>query len=151
MSYFNVNQSGGTGGPINTLNNQSPVAGNFNIASAAGTLTVTSTSGNINLEVSNVYAPYKRISFANSPYSVLVTDYYISVDTSGGPISIIMPAAPTTDQTFLIKDRTGNANTNNITVTSAGGNTIDTTASYLIEGNYESSSFLFNSGNYETF
>lgn len=150
MSQLFVNQSSGTGGPVNTINSQPPVAGNFNLTSTGGTVAITSAPGAINFEVSNVYGPYRRITFADSPYSALVTDYFISVDTSGGAISIILPTAPTTNQTFLIKDRTGNANTNNITVTSVG-NTMDTTASYIIEGNYESSSFLFNTANYETF
>lgn len=148
---FNRASGGGSGGPINTINNEPPVANNFNITSADGTLNVVSTVGNVDLSVSGVYGVYRSISFADSPYSILVTDDFISVDTSGGAISVILPATGTANQSWIVKDRTGNANTNNITVTAAGGFTVDTQVSYVIEGNYESSNFLFHGTNFETF
>ena len=95
---------------------------------------------------------YKAISFADSPYTVIPTDYYISADTSGGAIVVNFPDAPTQNTSYIIKDRTGNASTNNMTVKSLSGvTTVDLAASYLLAGNFDSIQILYHSGNYEIF
>lgn len=66
------------------------------------------------------------VNFAMSPYSPLLSDRILLVDTSGGPVSIIMPAAGARNGLDLeVKDATGNADPNNITVTFASGGTRD--------------------------
>jgi hypothetical protein len=95
---------------------------------------------------------YKAITFADSPYTVLPTDYYISADTSGGAIIVNFPDAPTNNTTYIIKDRTGNASINNIKVKSlTDASTIDLAASMPIAGNFGSVQLLYHSGNYEIF
>lgn len=95
---------------------------------------------------------YVSISFADSAYTVQPTDYFISVDTSGGPVIVNLPDAPAQNTTYIIKDRTGNASLNNITVKSlTGASTIDQAASYPIAGNFGSIQILYHSSNYEVF
>lgn len=151
MSQFTVNQSGSSG-PINTINNQSPVANNFNFTSPQGTLTITSAAGLITLDVSDVLDAYRRITVADSPYTVLSTDYFISVDSSGGPVIVRLPNAPATRDTWVIKDALGTAETNSITLTTPGGAvTFDGSTSYVFQDNYEANDVLFNGTSYELF
>lgn len=95
---------------------------------------------------------YTSVNFAASPYTVLTTDQYISVDSSGGAVTLRFPNAPTTSKTYTIKDRTGNAATNNITYTTVGGAvTIDGATSNVININYGSINLLFNATSYEAY
>lgn len=95
---------------------------------------------------------YTTVNHAQSPYTVVSTDEYISCDPSGGTISILLPNAPTTYREFVIKDRTGSASTSNISVTTVGGAvTIDGQTTYTIAGNYGSISLLFNGTSYEVY
>lgn len=85
------------------------------------------------------------------PYAVLATDYYIRVDTTSSR-TINLPNAPSTNRAYVIKDTTGSAGTNNITVTTPGGVvTIDGSTSYVMNVNYGSAQFLFNGTSYEVF
>ncbi len=113
----------------------------------------TSGSGNtVTLTLTGVALSYVNVTFGMSPYTVTATDYYISCDSSGGPITILLPNAPTTYDEYIIKDRTGNALTNNITVTTVGGVvTIDGVATYVFDENYESIEMIFNGSTYEIF
>lgn len=93
---------------------------------------------------------YKRITFADSPYFVQSTDYFISVDSSGGAVQIILPTTPANGTSYIIKDRVGKASTIPISI-SAGATTIDLAASYLLAGNFDSIQLLYELGNYEIF
>lgn len=85
------------------------------------------------------------------PYTALPNDYYISVDTSA-PRTILLPNAPTTFKSYLIKDRTGQAGMNNMTITTVGGVVlIDGSPSESIKDNYDSIEVLFNGTSYEIF
>ncbi len=87
-----------------------------------------------------------------SPYTVLAGDQFIGVDCSGGAITIRLPNAPTTGRYITIKDSTGSASANTITVTTVGGVvTIDGATSYLMTADYESVSVLFNGSSYEIY
>lgn len=95
---------------------------------------------------------YTQINHASSPYTVLATDYYISADPTAGTISILLPNAPTLYRRFVIKDRTGTASTNNISVTTVGGSvTIDGQTTYTIAGNYAAIELLWNGTTYEVY
>lgn len=122
-------------------------AGNLYITGNAGTNTLT-----INSTQAQFMTNYTSINHASSPYTVLATDYYISADPSSGAITVDLPNAPTTNRLFIIKDRTGNAAVNNITLTTPGGSvTIDGQTSYVMNSNYQSTLLLFNGSNYEVF
>ena len=89
---------------------------------------------------------YTSVNNAASPYTVLATDYYISVDTSGGAVSLLFPNAPTFKRTWVVKDRTGNAGANNITITTVGGVVnIDGATTFLINSNFGSANLIANS------
>ena len=61
-----------------------------------------------------------------------------------------LPAAPTTYRRYIVKDRTGNATTNNITVNGNGKN-IDNAATKVISGNFGSTQLLYNGTSWEVF
>lgn len=99
-----------------------------------------------------VSSNYTDVTTAMSPYVVTATDYFISVDSTAGPVIIQLPNTTVSYREFVIKDRTGQADTNNITVTTVGGAvTIDGTTSWVFTDNYESLEMLFNGTSYETF
>lgn len=99
-----------------------------------------------------IAAQYTSVNNAMSPYTVTSTDYFISVDASGGPVTINLPDGPTANREFIVKDRLGQSKTNNITIKSlSGGTTIDGHASYMFIDNYESLECLYHSANYEVF
>jgi hypothetical protein len=92
-----------------------------------------------------------RTAVSSSPYVVLSTDYFLSVNTATA-ITVQLPNAPTTGRTFAIKDSTGNSTVNNITVTTVGGTVlIDGATNYLINNNYSSIQTIFNGTSYEVF
>lgn len=65
------------------------------------------------------------------------TDYFFCLDPTSNAIAVDLPATPATGATYLIKDCTGKAATNNITVTPASGN-IDGASTLVMSTNYQS-------------
>lgn len=113
-----------------------------------------SAAGEVSLIPSGSIATnYTNVTFAMNPYNVLSSDYYLSVDSSGGGVIISFPSSPTSKQTWVVKDRTGNSSTFPILINAGGGsNTFDGSASYVIDDMYESIQILANpGGNYELF
>ncbi len=101
-----------------------------------------------------LFSPF--FSYTNvdaTPYVVSeVADSYLSVDTSIIAITVQLPDAPITGRTFTIKDRTGNAAANNITVTTVGGTVnIDGSASQIIITDNGSMQVIFNGTDYEIY
>lgn len=87
-----------------------------------------------------------------TPYVVLSTDDFMGVDCSGSAITIELPDAPSTGRTFVIKDITGSAATNNITVTTVSGIVlVDGSTSYIMNTNLESVTVLFSGSAYYIF
>lgn len=79
----------------------------------------------------------KSIGVAQSPYTPLITDNIILVDTSGGPVTVALTlAAARLSLPLTIKDVNGHALTNNISVTRSGAETIDGLATYPINADY---------------
>lgn len=78
-----------------------------------------------------------QVNFAQSPYTVLPTDYLIEVDTSGGAVQIQTAAGATRNNLeFTVKDINGHASTNNISVLKSGTDTIDGLATYPIASDF---------------
>lgn len=161
MSQAGVINIGGSGtGVVQTLTGNTggavpPTAGNINVL-GAGNLTVSGNAGTSTLTISEnsavLITSYKSIAFADSPYTVLDSDYYISVDTSGGAITIRFPNAPTTLRSWIVKDRTGNALANNITLTTVGGAVlIDGATSKLMNINHQADEIMFNATSFEIY
>lgn len=83
------------------------------------------------------------------PYTTLTTDYVVIVDTSSAR-TINLVASPATGTTYRIKDNTGSAAANNITITPAAGN-IDGSASYVINNNYGAIDLVYNGTQWNKF
>lgn len=114
------------------------------VTPGANTITI-SASGTTNLAYTNVNS---------SPYSVnfAAPDEYLSVDSSGGPITLNFPNTATLGRTYIVKDRTGSAATNNITLTTPGGTvTFDGSTSFVMNTNFEAVNIMGNGSNYEIF
>jgi|SRR5271170_39805 len=95
---------------------------------------------------------YTAVNHAASPYTVLTTDDYLGVTTSGGVVSVLLPNAPATGRVLYIKDTSGTSATSNISVTTIGGAvTIDGATTYTIATNYEAINVIFNGTAYEVF
>lgn len=86
-----------------------------------------------------------------SNYDLDENDYYVGVTSTAAARTINLPpsAGVNQDQVFIIKDQSGGAGTNNITVTTvAGVALIDGAASQVINVNYGSLTVKFDGTNY---
>lgn len=89
------------------------------------------------------------VNFGMSPYTPLPTDRVLLVDTAGGVVTIAMPLAASRNGLDLeVKDDTGHAAANNISVTFSGVETADGLAPYPIAGNYGAAKFGPQTGGY---
>ncbi len=142
----------------NTAGNSKPIG---SITAIYDTVTPGSEASHLNLAVSNTgdtvitgFSVYKdhvvlpKGQYVNVttpgayPYTTLISDYLILVDTSSAR-TITPLASPATGAMYVIKDNVGSAGTNNITVTPSGKN-IDGTASKTISTNYGSMTIVYN-------
>ena len=74
-----------------------------------------------------VPAAQKTVTVADSPYTILSTDNYLYVDTSGGAVTIVLPD-PTTFgyvKEYHILDTKGTFDTNNLTLSPHGAEKIE--------------------------
>lgn len=95
---------------------------------------------------------YTFVDHALSPYTTISTDSFIGVDSSGGVVSILLPNAPTTGRVYIVKDITGSAFTDHITVTTVGGAVlIDLSTTFVINTPLQAAQFLFNGTKYLIF
>ncbi len=140
-----VTLTGNSGGAV------SATLGNINIIGASGVL-VAGNPGTSTLTVTAASTAYAYTNVASSPYVVLTTDEYISVNSSGGAIVVQLPNAATLGQAFIVKDRTGSAATNSITITTVGGAvTIDGATTFVMNTNYQAVQIMGNGTSYELF
>ncbi len=100
----------------------------------SGTLTVTG------LTTMSGGTKYQRVGSGAGNYVVLSSDYIVGKTgiTAGGD-SVTLPSAVTAGngRVYVIKDESGTAATNNITVSSASGN-IDGVSTFVMTTNYQS-------------
>lgn len=114
----------------------------INVTAGANTITIAA-AGVVTLSYTSVNS---------SPYVVLSSDDFISVDSSGGAITVQLPNAATLGRTYVIKDQTGSAATNNITVTTVGGAVnIDGAATFVMNTAYQAVSIIGNGFTYELY
>jgi hypothetical protein len=141
-----------TGLETDDTNIVTPTAGVIRIAGGTGIVT-TGTSGPNTVTISTTGTStfdYKNVAHTDSPYTVLSTDEYLSVDCSGGVVTLNFPNAATLGRSYIVKDRTGNAATNNITITTPGGSvTFDGSTSFVMNTNFEACNILGNGSNWE--
>ena len=121
--------------------------------SSGNNISITSSSGSITIAASQGQVA-TNYTYVTGNYPAVVTDYYLSVNSSASAITITLPTTPTTNHLFVIKDRAGNAANNNITIICGGSTTIDLTTTYAIKTSFESIQLLYNpsvSSNYEVY
>ena len=75
-----------------------------------------------------------------TPFNVLLGDYFLAVNVTA-PSSIVLPLGAPIGTVFIVKDTSGLAATNPITIT-ATASTIDGAASYILNTNYGSVTFV---------
>ncbi len=75
-------------------------------------------------------------------YTATAEDYFLCVDTSTAPVAITLPTG-ILGTVYIVKDCTGDADTNNITVAGTGGELVDGSTA-TINTPYGSLSFIFN-------
>lgn len=124
--------------------------GTATITAGAG-VTVTPTANTITIAANTQTAvlTFTVVTHASSPYTVLSTDQFLEVDTTGGAVTIKLPNAPTTGRIIYIKDYKGNAATANILVTTVGGSvTIDGQTTYTMAANYTGLILTFDGTSY---
>lgn len=140
---------GGGGGAAGTSNQAGGFASQPGGAGYQGVCIITEFIGN---SAPPPTYSYTLITYADSPYTVSGTDNYIGVDTTGGPVIILLPNTAVQSRTFTIKDKAGDSNTNSITITTVGGTTtIDGATSLTMSTSYQSINLLFGSTAYEVF
>jgi hypothetical protein len=147
VAQFNSNNFGVSGGYVSsnnfTINTGAGLSGGGTIT-LGGSLTLVATGA--------TSFAYTNVNHAASPYSVTLTNQYLSVDASGGTVTLEFPNTPPTYQYWIVKDRTGSASTNNISLTTVGGTvTIDGETTYTLASNYAAVYLLYNGTTYEVF
>ncbi len=122
-----------------------PVANNLNIFGDSASI-LTSAAGDT---VTINFTPFIR-TVNTTPYVVVNIDFFLAVDASGGPITIHMPNTTTTGRMFVVKDYLGQANLNNIIITTPGGVALfDGFTAYTINVQYGSVNLIFDGTNYQ--
>jgi len=128
----------GTQGSGSAQQNECFIAGIVGVtASNAELVTINSSTGQLGVTTLPLLLTFTTVNFAASPYTVLAADQFLEVQSSGGAITIKLPNAPSTGRIIYIKDTSGNASANNISVTTVGGSvTIDLQTTYTIASNF---------------
>jgi hypothetical protein len=85
-----------------------------------------------------------NVTNVSANYTIVEEDEVISVDSSSA-INITLPSSPIKGQNYVIKDSTGNASVNNVTVL-GGANNIDSSTTYVISSNYASINVIYDGG-----
>lgn len=115
-------------------------------------ITVTNGNNKITIAANAGASTLNYTQTAVTPYVVAAADDFIAINSSGGAKQVNLPNAPATGRIFVIKDYTGSAAANNITVTTVGGViNIDGATTYILNVNYESIQVLFDGTNYEIY
>lgn len=115
------------------------ITGTMNNRIAGSVAIGTSSAPDAGLDVQTTLY-FKRTSY-NSATSNIGTEILAAIDCSGGAITVNLPNGG--KRFLIIKDTTGNAFTNNITLTPAGGQTIDGAASFVMNINYQSVTLMY--------
>jgi hypothetical protein len=129
--------SGGTPGPVGPQGPQGP-AGNTGPQGPTGNTGIQGPTGNT--------GPSGNVNFVNvtlvtnTPYTASNTDYFLSVNVAG-PSLIELPTSPT-GRVYVVKDDSGQAIINPITITDIA--LIDGSANGIINSDYGSLTFIFN-------
>ena len=88
-----------------------------------------------------------------TPYSIVSSDEVVFIDVSG-PSSVILPSTggsgSSEKRVVYIKDLSGNAKVNPVTITSAGGKTIDGSPFAILNVGYSFIQVVYDGTNWKT-
>lgn len=107
---------------------------------AAGSVLSWNGTQNVYVTPGSLTNPTIQNIAAAGPTNVTDSAYTVALVNFAGAAAVVLPA-PTSGKRMTVKDRSGNAATNNITVTSASGS-LDGAASQTIATNYGSMTFV---------
>lgn len=97
---------------------------NITASGAASRVNVSAGTGSINLD-SGLIVSTTSLSNADTPYTVLGTDYFLACDTGAGVLQVTLPAATAVaGRTYVIRDVGGSASASNITINGGGTNLV---------------------------
>lgn len=90
------------------------------------------------------------VDFGDTPYTVLAFDQFLSVDSTGGAISILLEDAPAVGRVVIIKDSTGTAvGANSMTITTVGGAVlVDGATTFTMNSAYQAINVVFDGSKY---
>jgi len=126
-----------------------PAAGVLNIIGGDG-IEVSGAGNTVTVKSTGIFFTFIDVNV--SPYVVLLQDVYLSVNSTGGPIIIQLPDVAISGEPYIIKDRTGTAAVNNITLTTVSGVTlIDGSTTFVMDSVYQSISLVGNGTTYEIY
>lgn len=98
-------------------------------------------SGNQNVTIGNP-SPVTVTDVTTPTYTALATDYFLCVDTATDPVTITLPTG-VLGTVYIVKDCSGDATTNPITINGTGGQLVDG-SSATINSPYGATQLIFN-------
>ena len=126
-----------------------PALGVLNILGGDG-IEVSGAGNTVTVKSTGIFFTFIDVNV--SPYVVLLQDVYLSVNSTGGAIIIQLPDVAISGEPYIIKDRTGTAAVNNITLTTVSGVTlIDGSTTFVMDSVYQSISLVGNGTTYEIY
>lgn len=83
---------------------------------------------------------YNTTTVSSTTYTILATDFYVGVTSTSSAVTLTLPALSSVavGTTFVVKDESGAAGTNAITVARAGSDLIDGGTSFAVDTDYGS-------------
>lgn len=90
-----------------------------------------------------------RVGVTSASFTARSKDRIIGVNFAGA-VTITLPSASAVRGRYIVKDESGNAAVNNITINPPSGQTIDGAANSTISTNYGSRGFYSNGANWFT-
>jgi hypothetical protein len=119
---------------------------NLTASGAASRMTLTAGTAGISLQ-SGVIVKVTSVAAAVTPYALLGTDYFVTTDTTGGVLTITLPASPTTGRMIVIYDGVGQAAANNVTIDGNGKSIAfagSSAGTKVLNTAYESATLVYN-------
>lgn len=108
-----------------TLTAGENVSDAFNLTASGAASGMTLTAGTSGLTfASGQNVKVTSVATAATPYAVLGTDYFITTDTTGGVLTLTLPAAPATGRTLIVYDGAGQAATGGAVTINGNGKNI---------------------------
>lgn len=117
-----TNRITSTGGATPVIDISASYVGQTSITTL-GTLTSLTVAGGVVLN---------RTVVSSGSYNALITDYIIGVNNGSATSIVLATSGTSVGQVYVIKDESGAANVNNISITDNNGDTIDGEATYVL-------------------